>query len=190
MDKHPTPASLLERLRQPAAEGAWARFVELYTPLLYFWACRMRLQAADAADLVQDVFTSLLEKLPQFRYDQHKSFRAWLRAVAVNKWRDNRRRRDAQLAHAADAPVPEVAVAAEAEALWEAEYHQHLVGRAVELMQAEFPPHVWRACLEFVVSGRPAAEVAANLGISIDMVYAAKSRVLRRLRQELDGLLS
>jgi RNA polymerase sigma-70 factor (ECF subfamily) len=71
----------------------------------------------------------------------------------------------------------------------EAEYRQHLARRALELMQAEFPPATWKACWEVVVAGRPAAEVAAELAISIDSVYAAKSRVLRRLRQELAGLL-
>src|SRR5665811_132490 len=40
---------------------------------------------------VQDVFTVLVRKLPAFRYDPHKTFRGWLRTVALNKWRDNRR---------------------------------------------------------------------------------------------------
>jgi RNA polymerase sigma-70 factor (ECF subfamily) len=37
-----TPASLLERLRRPDERQAWDRFVELYSPLIYFWACRLR----------------------------------------------------------------------------------------------------------------------------------------------------
>lgn len=35
-----TPANLLEHLRQPAALDAWERFVEFYTPLIYYWSCR------------------------------------------------------------------------------------------------------------------------------------------------------
>src|SRR5690349_13376275 len=54
-----TPVSLLERLREPAQEQAWARFVELYTPLLFHWARHIGLQEADAADLVQDVLADL-----------------------------------------------------------------------------------------------------------------------------------
>ena len=49
-----TPASLLERLRRPAEQQAWARFVDLYTPLLYYWARRTGCPEADAADLTQD----------------------------------------------------------------------------------------------------------------------------------------
>jgi RNA polymerase sigma-70 factor (ECF subfamily) len=56
-------------------------------------------------------------------------------------------------------------------------------------MQAEFQPVTWQACWEYVVASRPAAEVAAELHISVNAVHLAKSRVLRRLRQELKGLL-
>jgi RNA polymerase sigma-70 factor (ECF subfamily) len=72
-----TSVSLLERLRQPAAPEDWGRFVQLYTPLLYYWACRLGLQEQDAADLVQEVFTTLVQKLPEFAYEPDRSFRGW-----------------------------------------------------------------------------------------------------------------
>jgi RNA polymerase sigma-70 factor (ECF subfamily) len=59
---HTTPASLLQRLREPDAEAAWTRFVALYTPLLYYWAQRLGLRETDAADLVQDVFSQMLRE--------------------------------------------------------------------------------------------------------------------------------
>src|SRR5262249_34727653 len=118
----------------------------------------------------------------------HKSFRAWLRTVTLNKWRERRRRRELPRE---DQPVAlaEQAGPDDAEAFWEAEYRQQLVGRALDVMRAEFQPAVWQAYWEYVTSGDTAAAVAARLGISVDSVYAAKSRVLRRLRQELEGLL-
>jgi RNA polymerase sigma-70 factor (ECF subfamily) len=147
------------------------------------------LQEPDAADLVQDVFTSLVEKLPEFTYDPGKSFRAWLRAVTLNRWRDNQKRRDRRpLAGGAEAlarvPIPDPL-----DAFWEGEYRRLLIGRALDLMRAEFRPTTWRACWEFVVHGKPAARVAAELGISENAVYVAKYRVLQRLRQELHGLI-
>ena len=63
-----TSATLLERLRTPHDAEAWGRFVDLYTPLLLHWGQKFGLATNDAADLVQDVFVLLLEKLPQFRY--------------------------------------------------------------------------------------------------------------------------
>ena len=75
------------------------------------------------------------------------------------------------------------------DAVEEVEYRQWLVSRALELMRSEFSPSVWRACWEHVVSGRSASEVGQELGMTEGAVYAAKCRVLKRLRQDLDGLL-
>jgi RNA polymerase sigma-70 factor, ECF subfamily len=181
-----TSITLLERLRRPDQPDAWPRFVRLYTPLLYYWARRLGLSTADAADLVQDVLVVLVQKLPEFTYDPTKSFRGWLRTIAVNKWRERRRRPEAAPLNngAAELFGPDEVAAFE-----QAEYHRHLVESALSIMQAEFEPTTWKACWEFVVSERPAAEVAAELSVSVDVVYGAKARVLRRLRQELDGLL-
>jgi RNA polymerase sigma-70 factor, ECF subfamily len=184
-----TSASLLQRLQSRGDHEAWGRFVELYTPLLYFWACRLHLQAEDAADLVQEVTLALLQKMPEFRLDQHRSFRAWLRTLTHNKWHDLCRRRRAALRGADDSGLGGVAIRDSTEVLSEAEYRRHLAGRALRVMQADFQPTTWKACWEVVVNGRPAAGVAADLGLSVEAVYAANYRVLRRLRQELRGLL-
>jgi RNA polymerase sigma-70 factor (ECF subfamily) len=184
-----TPASLLERLRHADEAGAWERFVELYTPFLYHCARRLGLRSEDAADLVQDVFAVLVRKLPEFTYDRDKSFRSWLRTVVLNKWRENYRRRVPQPAEA-PGPLPDDLAGSDPnDAFTEAEYRQYLMARALKIMQAQFQPTTWKACWEHTVSGRPAAEVAAELGISEGAVYVAKHRVLRRLRQELEGLL-
>ncbi len=183
-----TPPSLLERIARDPSREAWQQFVDLYTPLLFGWCRRLGLGEHDAADLTQDVFAVLVEKLPAFRYDPQQSFRAWLKTVLLNRWR-NLRRQPPGPAHAGPADLEDVAGPQEAALFEEEEYRQALVSRALALMQAEFQPATWRACWEFVVRDRPAAAVAAELGISINAVYLAKSRVLRRLREQLDGLL-
>lgn len=184
-----TSSSLLLRLRRPGEQEAWKRFVDLYTPLLYFWACRMGLSSADAADLVQDVFVSLVQRLPQFTHDPGKNFRAWLRTVAENRWRDAMRKRAVAPTNAGDAALADAAAPDGTDALWEAEYRSQLFGRAVQIMRGDFEEKTWKACWALVVEDKSGAEVAAELGMSVDGVYAAKARVLRRLRQELDGLL-
>jgi RNA polymerase sigma-70 factor (ECF subfamily) len=182
-----TPLSLLERLRQPLQPGAWDRFVALYTPLINSWARRAGLGDEDAADLVQEVLLKMLEVLPNFQYDRHKSFRAWLRTVALNTWRDHCKRR--RPAAGNEAALQSAIVPDGLEAFWETEYSQHLMNRAIALMKADFRPTTWKAFWEQVVAGRSAREVAAELGITTGAAHAAKLRVLDRLRAELAGML-
>jgi RNA polymerase sigma-70 factor (ECF subfamily) len=182
-----TPVSLLQRLRQPNEQAAWARFVEIYLPLLLGWARRLGLQEADAADLVQDVFATLVQKMPSFEHDPGKSFRAWLHTILVNRWRDWQRRRACQPRQAGEAVL--AAVAADVEPISETEYRQQLVKRTLELMRDGFKPTTWQAFWEHGVKGRAAAAVAAELGISIGAVYAARCRVMAQVREELRGLI-
>src|SRR5262245_31146991 len=134
----PTPASLLEQLHNPAARDAWQRFVDLYTPLLFHWANRIGLQAQDAADLVQAVFLVLVRKLPEFTYDRHRSFRAWLRTVTFNKWRDHCKKRGGLPLASPGVCLDDIAEPDSHIEFWEAEYAECLVSRALEVMQQEF----------------------------------------------------
>src|SRR5437868_8732898 len=129
-----TSLSLLERLRQPDQADAWARFVKLYTPLLYQWARDVCESESDRADLVQEVLLLMVQKLPEFAYDRQKSFRGWLHTVTVNKWREQRRKHTAVLP-ATGASMPEPPDPPPANTFEESEYRQYLVGRALQIMQ-------------------------------------------------------
>jgi RNA polymerase sigma-70 factor (ECF subfamily) len=183
---HTTQPSLLLRLRQPEDTQAWERFVGLYTPLLFFWARRVNLPMDDARDLVQDVFAVLLENMADFEYDQSKSFRSWLRGVTMNMWKERLRKKKPQLR--GDQAFAEIPVA-EAEQEWDAEYQSQVLHRALEIMKTDFEPKTWKACWEHIVEGRSARDIAAELGLTENAVYLAKGRVLRRLREELAGML-
>lgn len=180
-------AALLPRLRNPDDPEAWTLFVHLYSPLLRRWARRLGFSTEDAADRVQDVLLLLVSKLREFQYDPQQSFLGWLWTVFRNRCREDRRRPDGLdgAAHGqAEQAGPDTTADRD-----EVEEREHRIGRAMRLIQAVFPETYWRACWESVACGRPAAEVARDLGMSIDLVYQAKARVLRRLREEFGGLL-
>lgn len=127
---HSTPISLLERVRQRSDQEAWSRFAQLYAPVIFFWGRKCGLQPDDAADLTQEVFVTLVQKLPEFTYDRHKSFRAWLRTVTLNNWRDRLKRTATRPLPGDEAHLDELA-AERISALEEDEYRQHLVSRAL-----------------------------------------------------------
>jgi RNA polymerase sigma-70 factor (ECF subfamily) len=183
-----TSLSLLVQLRDVGAPYAWNRLVELYTPLLFYWARRLGLSPQDAEDLVQEVFATLVEKLPAFTYDSQKSFRGWLRRILINKWHDRQRRRKLPLETGSESDLSEVRDDGDSP-FWEAEHRRYIARRAMELMRSEFEPTTWKACWAFVVEGKTGLEVASELGISEAAVYIAKCRVLRRLRQEMADFL-
>lgn len=180
-----TPLTLLQRLKGPQSAAAWDRFVSLYSPLLFAWCKRLGLKDEPAADLVQDVLLILVRRLPTFEHDGVHRFRGWLRTVLVNCWR-GRRQRTAEVSLDA---THEPAVEASTAAFIEQEYLQLLTQRAVQVMQSDFEPTSWQAFWKMVVEGKPAQTVADELALSVGAVYVAKSRVLRRLREELTGLL-
>jgi len=180
-----TPISLLDRLKRRDDVDAWDRFVALYTPLLYHWLRRSGLNEHDSADLVQDIFAKLIVALPNFSYNPSESFHAWLRTVALNCRRDAQKRRTLPKA------APEETHAFEPdplEAFIEREYRNQLAVRAMRILRADFQPQTWQAVWDLIVEGKPANDVAATAGMTVQAVYAAKCRVLARLRQELQGL--
>lgn len=181
-----TPVSLLDKLANPQAEEAWHRFVDLYTPLLYHWAQKMSIPASDISDLIQDVYIHLLKELPEFQIRRRGHFHGWLHVVFKNKAHEWMRKRHKHLinGHLSDHYGNETPSETE-----ETEYRKYLTERVLQLLKDSFPETTWRACWESVVAERPAHQIARDLGITTNMVYLAKSRVLRQLREELTDLL-
>jgi len=189
-----TSPTLLVRLRARDAE-AWRRLSELYGPIVYSWIRSRSVGEQDAADLVQEVFLSVHQSIERFRKEQpNDRFRNWL-------WTITRRRIQVHFRGQAKTPVaiggseanaqiqeiPEPMFEDDAEAPGTTE--GQVFRRALDLIRCEFGQHIWQACMLTAVEGRTAAEAAAELGMSVGSVYLARSRVLKRLRVEVEGLL-
>ena len=183
-------SSLITRLKARDAD-AWRRLSHLYGPLVYGWLRRAGLQDGDAADVVQDVFLAVAQNIDAFRRDrENDSFSGWLWTIARSKLNDHYRRRVGQprADGGTDFQQQMQQLSEQPEAGELAAATQALARRALELIQTDFEETTWRAFWRTAVDGQSAAAVAAELSLSVASVYTAKSRVLRRLRQELDGL--
>ena len=190
-----TSLSLLERLQQQPDSSSWQRLVDIYTPLIGRWLARSPLQNADHEDLIQEVLKIVVQKLPVFQHRREGSFRAWLRVVTANclqgHWRSEKYRPlatgdSAFLKKLQELEDPRSALAQ----AWDAEHDRHVARRLLELIGPQFEPSSLQAFRRVVLEGQKPSQVAAELGISVNAVFLAKSKILRQLRQELEGLLS
>jgi RNA polymerase sigma-70 factor (ECF subfamily) len=186
-----TSASLLQRVRARSNAG-WERLVQLYTPLLRTWVGRHVREPEDVNDIVQQVFTVVVAKLPEFVHNGRPgAFRHWLRTITVNHLRAFwRSRRPLAGQAAAEALLDQLEdPASDPSRQWDREHDVYLARKLLEYVEPEFRPATWRAFHGLVLDGLPPEAVAAELGLSANAVLIAKSRVLRRLRQEAEGLL-
>lgn len=173
------------------AEG-WRRLVHLYSPLVFFWARRAGLSDVDAADVVQEVWQSVAGAIARFRRDEQSgTFRGWLWTITRNKLHDHFRARDCRPEAAGGTNAREhLENIAEAEPVDETGYEeQSLLHRTLALIRGEFEERTWNAFWRMTVESRSAAEVGEELGLAANAVHQAKFRVLRRLREEMAGLV-
>jgi RNA polymerase sigma-70 factor (ECF subfamily) len=190
-------SSLLQRL-QSQETVAWQRLTYLYGPTVYSWCRQKGLSPEDADDVRQEVFQAVVKGIGAFRRDRPgDSFRGWLWTITHNKLCNFRRhgaRHDpvaaaggtTALEHLREIPQDESVTPDPTQA---AADQRGLYQRALELIQSEFAERTWQAFWRVAVEGRPAVEVAAELGMSPGAVYIAKSRVRRRLQEEFADLV-
>ncbi|MBY0521920.1 MAG: sigma-70 family RNA polymerase sigma factor [Gemmataceae bacterium] len=188
---HSTSLSLLDRVRANDPT-AWQRLVYLYTPLVVYWCRNWGVDGVDAEDIAQDVFHGVSAGLAKFRHDRTgDTFRGWLRGITRNKLLDHFRRRDhqpqAQGGSDAQRRLSQVAETDQAED--SDEQLSGLYHRALELVRGEFEVRTWQAFWRCAVEGHAPADVAADLGVTAAAVRMAKSRVLRRLREEVGDVI-
>lgn len=180
---HTTPVSLLNRLRTTDDHASWREFVTIYAPLIGEFGRRLSLPEADLADLTQELFIILLQRMPSFEYEAGKKFRGFLWTCFLNLARRQYSKRGemspALLEVASeDKPVME-----------EQEFQNFVMARALQVMQLRFEEPVWMAFVEFRLNGRSAREVEELLGVPQANVWTYSGRVLMALREELAGLL-
>lgn len=160
--------------------------------MVYGWCRKTGLQPADAADVTQDVFRSILQALPRFtREKENATFRGWIRRITQRRIIDFRTRRARQgISPGGSVAQAQLLELTESPAIEES--HPDLgrlrLTKKIHEIQGEFESATWQAFIRSAVDGCNAADIARELGISVNAVYVAKSRVLKRLRTALSSL--
>ncbi len=185
-----TSLSLLERVKA-RDQDAWRRLVQLYGPLVYQWCRRWRMTAEDVADIFQEVFHAVAVQIASFRSDRPgDTFRGWLWGITRHKVGDHFRRQGKQpiAAGGSDAQQQLLELPQPPEDDASAVAADGVVQRALDHIHGEFEARTWQMFWRTAVDGQAPKDIATELGVTPDAVRMAKSRVLRRLREELAGL--
>jgi RNA polymerase sigma factor (sigma-70 family) len=187
-----TRPSLLLRVRDPHDAEAWQTFVDVYGRLVYRHCRRRGLSHEDAENVTQEVFAQVSQSIRRFDYQPDVGcFRGWLGTLTRNE--TNRfLKKDARIIHGSggvegDHGLDSAAARGE-DTAWAEEFNAHLLATALARSRLHFEEQTWRAFELVWLEKRPALEVASELGVPIDRVYVAKSRVLERLQQEVRDL--
>jgi RNA polymerase sigma-70 factor (ECF subfamily) len=189
-----TRASLISRARHQQSE-AWQELVDLYGPLVAHWCIRCGLDSHATADCMQDVFTSVAKSLDRFQsVKADGAFRGWLWTITLNKIRDHVRRDRKQTPGTGGSTAlrklndhPERVCIPDEEPS-EAMELQRLVARGLAQVRSEFQPRTWAIFQRAVIDQLPTDAVANEFAVTSAAVRQVRSRVLRRLRQQLGDL--
>ncbi len=194
MSQFDTRSTLLFRVRDARDQAAWSEFVDLYMPLVFSYALKMGLQEADAADAAQETLVLVVRAIPSFQYDSQKgSFRGWLLTILRNQLRREANKAKHQTPGSGDTRILQILQEQpgrdELDA-WEREYQLRLFHWAANRIRNLFRESTWQAFWSTTVDGVSISSAAEQLGISEGAVYIARSRVLARIRQEIDQVES
>lgn len=185
---------LLEGLRDSSSNSSWREFDARYQPLLMAVAHRLGLDATHAEDAAQETLTTFLVEYRDGRYSREKGrLRDWLAGIMRHKVHDVQRQLHRQKALApdslpneTDAPEPDMPI----EAAMEEEWSRWLLRECCQRVRGEVTQQAYESFDLFALQQLPADQVAQRLGISVDLVYQNKRRILQRIRQLLPEIES
>ena len=198
-DYLPTRESLLSRLRNWEDQESWRDFFETYWKLIYKVARRAGLGEAEAQDVVQETVLTVAQQMPGFHYDPAiGSFKAWLLTLTRSRIQDHFRKkiyrrsgrplpREEQLNTSlleAQPAAPDVDLGE----VWDEEWHESLMERAVEKVKLAVPPKQYQMFYLHGLKAMPASEVAERLNVGRTEVYVAKYKVAALLKKEIKAL--
>jgi RNA polymerase sigma factor (sigma-70 family) len=185
-----TRLSLIVRLKDRSDQDAWGEFVEIYRPVVYRLARLKSLQHADAEDLVQQVLSAVARAVERWQPDEaHGRFRSWLNKIAHNLILNALTRRSPDQASGGqvqDDRLARQAVTDDPDSeLLRTEHRRQVFHWAAREIEGEFQRETWQSFWCTAVEGQNVTDVARQLGKKPGAVYAARSRVMRRLKEKV-----
>ncbi len=131
---------------------------------------------------------SLSKVMLKFEYNPSKGkFRSYLKTATLRAIFRKTRQKHGEVALGS---IEEATTTAEAddavEEAWELEWQRYHLRQAMGTLQSEFNETDREAFRLYAIDGRDTQETAAELNVSVNQVYHAKSRILKRLEKVIE----
>lgn len=189
-----TSVSFLDSLKADANSNSWREFVDLYTPLIRIWLSGQHVREQERDDVTQEVISVVLRRLPDFQRQRTGSFRNWLKQITIFCWQNYRRKNInkspavggtdfGQMMGELEDPDSEMS------RRWDQQHDQYILQQLLEMIRPSVRQSTWDAFRSVTIDSKTAEAAAEELGISVNAVYVAKSRVLSQLRKLSEGLV-
>jgi len=175
--------------------NAWERLVACYKPTIMAWCRSKGLDEASSLDVIQETFLSVSKSLSKFQSTPGSgAFRAWLWRITQYRILDQRRQKARQPRGVGGSSIAEkLALVADSHFYGPSSstssrspFAEIPFANAIIKLSQNYEPRTWQAFLRTVVDGRSTEEVAAEFNMSAVGVRQLRSRILRRLRVELE----
>lgn len=187
----PTNPDLLGRLRDPHEDpAAWQEFVALYGAPLHRWCRSHGLSPDDADDVAQDVLVRFWRQSKRYRHDPARRFRNHLRKIVLDAVADWQSKAGGTHDGAVGDRLASLPAREDLVASLEAAYDTDAAARALREVERRVQPHTWRAFQLQVLDGMRGEAVARELGVTVNVVYVARHKVTRMLRDAVSRLVS
>lgn len=179
-----TSYGLISRMRADSGIP-WDTFHQRYHDLLMLYGREHGLAGPELEELVNDVLLELFahNKRSLFRYDRARGrFRRYLKTIAGRRAIDLLRRRTPNYRQLTDDLPGRESVNAELERQEAEEERRIVIAEALQEIKLRSHPQHVQVFLAYVIRGRPAAEVAAEYGLTLANLYQIKSRLQKDFR--------
>lgn len=185
----------MDRLAGDGNDSDWQRLLLVYRPFIESVVRGYPALASQTDDITQEVMMVLVREMPRFDRQRTGSFRSWLRGITVNQLRIALRKSkkfqqtdndDQMIEEQLDELADPASIASKK---WDEQHDRAVLERIVQVVKGDFKDSTWRAFQRYAIDNEPPALVAQELSMSLNSVLLAKSRVLRRMREEAAGLI-
>lgn len=187
-----TRASLIVRLKASEDSSVWHEFVSIYESVIYRTARKQGLCHDDSAEVTQEVLTRVTKAIDGWEINPGRgSFRGWLYRITKNLSIDYLRKSKRRPTTGNDTTIlNSIKAPGESGNDFDRQFERQVFRQTARTIENQFKPKTWKAFWMTTVDGKSIDEAVKQLDMTRGAIYIARSRVMAKLKQEVQKSLN